>query len=240
MNETSGETGADVAVAPAVPSVGSVDFGDLGGATPIGRKFGFDRGQCIDRFYIERFLELQAGHIRGRVLEVAEDTYTRRFGGAKVTSCDILHATGENRRATLVGDLCHPEQFPDGVFDCAILTQTLQHVYDVGAALTTAYRLLRPGGVALISVPGISQISRYDMDRWGDYWRFTTCSLTRLLESVFGSGACHVEAHGNVRAAVAFLHGLCVADVGKGTLAQHDADFELVLTAVARVADESP
>lgn len=239
MNETSVGTNAEVVAAPETPAVGAVDFGDLGGVAPICREFGFNRGQCIDRFYIERFLELNAEHIRGRVLEVAEDTYARRFGGARVTSCDILHATRENRRATLVGDLCRPEQFPNGVFDCAILTQTLQHVYDVGAALTTAYRLLRPGGVALVSVPGISQISRYDMDRWGDYWRFTTCALTRLLESVFGTGACHVEAHGNVRAAVAFLHGLCVADVGKNSLTHHDADFELVLTAVARVADEN-
>jgi hypothetical protein len=33
---------------------------------------------------------------------------------------------------------------------------------------------LKPGGVLLATVSGISQISRYDMYRWGDYWRFTT------------------------------------------------------------------
>jgi len=237
MNEAEVERSETAVALTAAPAVGAVDFGDLGGHEPISRRFGLDRGQCIDRFYIERFLERHADMIRGRVLEVAEDTYTRRFGGARVLTRDVLHADDSNRRATLVGDLTRCEQFPERVFDCAILTQTLQHVFDVRAALDTVCRMLRPGGVALITVPGISQISRYDMDRWGDYWRFTTRSLTRLLEEVFGPESCHVEAHGNARAAVALLHGLCVEDVGKKSLLHADDDYQLVLSATARASD---
>ncbi len=217
-------------VATSVPAVGSVDLGDLDRLEPISRKFGFDRGQCIDRFYIERFLKAQSADIRGFVLEVADDTYTRMFG-TDVRQSDVLHAVPGNRRATLVGDLTQPEQFPHSVFDCVILTQTLQHIYDVRAALGTVRRMLRPGGVALITVPGIGQISRYDMDRWGDYWRFTTASLARLLGDVFVADAAAVEAWGNVRAAVAFLHGLCVEDIGEAGLLNGDDDYQLVLTA---------
>ena len=44
-------------------------------------------------------------------------------------------------------------------FDCAIVTQTLQFVYDVRAALATLHRILAPGGVLLATVPGITKIS---------------------------------------------------------------------------------
>ena len=47
----------------------------------LSRDFGFDRGTPIDRYYIESFLSTHASDIRGHVLEVADNTYTRRFGG---------------------------------------------------------------------------------------------------------------------------------------------------------------
>ena len=64
-----------------VPPVGRVRFGDLRRLTPISRYFGFDRGLPVDRYYIERFLARNASEIAGRVLEVGDDGYTRRFGG---------------------------------------------------------------------------------------------------------------------------------------------------------------
>ena len=47
---------------------------------PLSRDFGYDRGFPIDRHYIERFLSAQASDVRGHVLEIADDIYTRRFG----------------------------------------------------------------------------------------------------------------------------------------------------------------
>ena len=49
---------------------------------PVSRSFGFDRGTPVDRRYIEQFLARHAAAIRGDVLEVGDDGYTRRFGGA--------------------------------------------------------------------------------------------------------------------------------------------------------------
>ena len=111
-------------------------------------------------------------------------------------------------QVTIIGDLTHADHIPADSFDCIILTQTLQVIYDVPAALRTVYRSLKPGGVALVTIPGISQISRYDMDRWGHYWSFTTCSARRLFEAHFPAEKLEITAHGNVLAAVAFLHGL--------------------------------
>src|SRR5690349_14794244 len=86
---------------------------------PVSRLFGVDRGTPIDRFYIERFLDRRRHLIRGRVLEIADNTYSRRFGGNGVTAFEILHVT-ENPAATMVGDLCDPATLPAGRVDCFI------------------------------------------------------------------------------------------------------------------------
>src|SRR6185503_10982321 len=57
--------------------VGQISFGNLRRLTPISRVFGFDRGTPVDRYYIENFLADNASDIRGRVLEVGDDSYTR-------------------------------------------------------------------------------------------------------------------------------------------------------------------
>jgi glycosyltransferase involved in cell wall biosynthesis/SAM-dependent methyltransferase len=208
-----------------------VRLGGLRRLTPVSRKFGWDRGGLpVDRYYIERFLEQHAGDIRGRVLEAKDDAYTRRFGGAGVTRADVLHPTRDNPRATIVADLTQAEAIPDDTFDCVLLTQVLPFIPDVPAAVKTLHRILRPGGVALVTVPGISQIVRYDMDRWGDYWRFTTRSVLRLFEAAFPSGDIAVEAHGNVLVATAFLHGLSTRDLRQHELEYRDPDYEVLIT----------
>ena len=222
------------------PPVGWVRFGNLRRVTPVSRVFGFDRGQCIDRYYIENFLSLCSDDIRGRVLEVANNDYTIKFGGNRVTKSDILYLQDGNPKATIIADLSGSNSIPSSTFDCIILTQTLQFIYEVRAAIETLFRILKPGGILLATIPGISQISRYDMDRWGDYWRFTTASLQRLFEERFPSGNIQIKSHGNVLAASALLHGLAVADVRLDELNYHDPDYELLITVRAVKPESGP
>lgn len=194
------------------PARGRVRFGDLGTTAPVSRDFGFDRGTPVDRYYIERVLERHASEIAGRVLEIGGDDYTRRFGGGRVTRADVLHVRPGNPRATIVGDLTDPAVLPDNAFDCVVLTQTLHLIYDVRAAVSQLHRALAPGGVVLVTAPGISQIDRGE---WGSswFWSFTTTSLRRLFEECFGRDGVLVEHHGNVFAATAFLQGVAVEDI---------------------------
>jgi glycosyltransferase involved in cell wall biosynthesis len=213
------------------PSRRRVRFGSLRRLTPVSRQFGWDRGGLpVDRYYIERFLQSHAADIRGRVLEARDDAYTRKFGGAKVTRADVLHPTAGNPNATIVADLTCADPIPTDAFDCIVLTQVLPFIPDVPAAVATLHRILRPGGVALVTVPGISQIVRYDMDRWGDYWRFTTLSARRLFEAAFPEGDVQVEAHGNVLVATAFLQGLTTHDLRPDELDYRDPDYEVLIT----------
>jgi SAM-dependent methyltransferase len=219
------------------PPVGTVKFGSLGRVKPISREFGFDRGHCIDRFYIEDFLSTYASDIKGRVLEIADNEYTTQFGGDRVTQSDVLHVKG-TPRATIVADLTNADNLPSNSFDCMIVTQTLQFIYDLRAAIATIHRLLKPGGVLLTTFPGISQISRVDMDQWGEYWRFTTMSAQQLFAEHFGAEGVTVQAYGNVFAAIALLHGLAQEDIEVDKLNPHDPDYEVLIT-VRAVKQES-
>ena len=213
--------------------VGSVDFGDLGRTAPISRVFGLDRGTPIDRYYIEGFLAEHSSAIRGRVLEIGDATYTKRFGGSAVTASDVLHFTGESSQTTIVADLRDAPEIATNTYDCIVLTQTLQFSYDMASIVGEIHRILKPGGCVLATVSGISQISRYDMERWGDFWRLTSLSARELFETAFPSAGVQVETHGNVLAATAFLHGLAVSEVSRADLDVGDDDYQLLITICA-------
>jgi SAM-dependent methyltransferase len=221
-----------------VPPVGTVRFGDLRRVEPISRVFGFDRGRPVDRYYIESFLGRHAADVRGRVLEVGDASYTRQFGGDRVTRSDVLHVSEGAPGATVVADLSDAGHVPSDAFDCVVLTQTLHLVYDVRAAIRTLHRILAPGGVLLCTFPGISQIDRYDWhDTW--YWSFTALAARRMFGEVFPADNLTVETHGNVLAAVAFLQGLAVEELSPEELDHHDPDYE-VTVAVRAVKESRP
>jgi SAM-dependent methyltransferase len=200
---------------------------------PVSRIFGLDRGVPIDRHYIESFLQSRAEDIRGDVLEISDNAYTRRFGADKVTKSHVLSVDPKNPDATIIGDLVKIDSLPTGAMDCIICTQTLQFIFDVRQAVKSLHRMLRPGGVVLITVPGITQVARYDMDNWGEYWRFTTLCIRRLLAEEFGEDAVEVAAHGNVLTSAAMLYGVAVCDLRPEELARVDRDYEMLITARA-------
>ncbi len=203
-------------------------LGDLRRVTPIDANWGYERGTPIDRVYVERFIESHAAAIRGRVLEIAAPDYTTRFGRG-VEHVDILMATEGNPEATIVGDLVDAPQIPSDTFDCAIVTQTLQFVYDVRSALRTLHRILAPGGVLLATVPGLTKISRIENEVFGEWWHYTGRSALRLGEEAFGEGNVEVRTYGNVLTAAGFLYGLAASDLRPDELAAEDPLYEVTV-----------
>jgi SAM-dependent methyltransferase len=202
-------------------------LGALRRRKPISDRFGFDRGRPVDRYYIEAFLARHggpSGDIRGHVLEVGDDGYIRAFG-AGVEKVDVL-SYDATPQATIVDDLATGANLPSNTFDCVICTQTLLYVYDIRAAIATLARILKPGRTLLATMPGISRICPPD---WSDYWRLTSASARRLFEEGFPGGKVHVEAHGNVLSAAAFLYGLAVEDLRPADLDYRDQAFEVTV-----------
>ena len=214
------------------PPLGTVDFGQLESTRPISLDFGWDRGTPIDRYYIETFLARRAADIRGRVLEVGDDGYSRRFGGCQITGQDVLHLDEKNPNATITGDLTQPGVLPDGAFDCIVFTQTFQLIFDLKQAVTRLHAALRPGGVLLLTVPGISPIER---DEWGDCWcwALTAVSIRKLFEPHFGTEL-EIRVDGNVFAATAFLQGVALEEIDRAKLDVHDPAYPVIITLRAR------
>jgi hypothetical protein len=118
-----------------------------------------------------------------------------------------------------------------------VLTQTLQLIYDVRGAIVQSHRLLRPGGVLLVTVPVVSRIvPRYGLET--DYWRFTPASCRRLFGEVFGDANVTIESFGNVAAGVAFLRGAAMEELPRRALDLHDPYFP-ILVGVRAVRDSS-
>ncbi len=195
---------------------------------PVSRFFGEDRGTPIDRYYIEMFLSQNAGAVKGSLLEIAQDRYMSAYG-SNVVSKDVLHPVEGAEGATLIADLTKPHTLPDSKFDCFICTQTIQLIYKYIDAVHGAYKLLKPGGAILATLPGITQVSRFDMDRWGDCWRFTQLSAALSFEEVFGKENVEVKTYGNCFAAVSLLRGLSVEEVDADDLETGDQDYPVII-----------
>ena len=204
-------------------------LGRVGSATPLSENWGYDRGTPIDRYYIESFLAKHASDVKGRVLEVQEDDYSRRFGGSNVTRQDILSVTADNPSATIIGDLSDPNTLPPAQYDCIILTQTLHLVFDMPAAVANLRRALRPSGVALITVPGISPVAPDLGYPW--HWSLTEDALRRLLAEQFDESKMTLATFGNLFAATAFLHAAAVEEVSRRKLDRVDPAYPVTVTA---------
>ena len=202
----------------------------IGRPEPVSRQFGLDRGQPIDRYYIEGFLQANAASVFGRVLEIGDDAYSRRFGGNRITFQEVLHVNPGYPGVTVIGDISHAPHLKSDSYDCIILTQTLHYIFDVSAAVAEVKRILKPGGIALVSVPGISQICRDQEDKESDTWRFTESGVRRLFAHEFGEEFVTARAYGNVNTATAFLRGLCMSDVKPADLDYHDPQYQMVIT----------
>jgi SAM-dependent methyltransferase len=191
-------------------------------------RWGSDRGTPVDRYYIERFLARHRADIRGVVLEVKDSGYTERFG-AEVDRSEVLDIDPGNPNATLVADLAAAEAIPAETFDCFILTQTLQLIYDVHAAVRHAHRILKPGGVLLATVPVTSRIVPR-REAAADYWRFTPDSCRLLFGDVFGHENVTAGGPGNVLVAAGFLFGMALEEFSERELTAEDELYPLVVT----------
>ena len=121
--------------------VGTVNFGSLKRLDPISPIFGIDRDLIsIERWYIESFLDKHRADVRGRVLEMGDPNYTVKFGDDRVTKSDVLNYVEGNPKATIVADLTDAPHIPDNTFDCIIITQTLQMIYDIHAVIAEMHR----------------------------------------------------------------------------------------------------
>jgi glycosyltransferase involved in cell wall biosynthesis len=213
-----------------------VNLGDLHRTKPFSDIFGYDRGKPLDRRYVDNFLQSNSSDIRGRVLEIGDNAYTLRYGGDQVFTSDVLNRYLGRPATTFVDDLTTGHNLPSNTFDCIVLTQTLHLIFDMPSAVATLWRILKPGGVLLLTVPWISSI---DHGEWRDEWCWSISprALERLLCGPFAPDNVQVTYYGNVLSATAFLYGLAEHELAAEDLDIHDPCYPVIVAGRATKAE---
>lgn len=196
----------------------------------ISNDFGFSRGTPIDRHYIHNFFCENASFVTGCCLEFGDSTYMDKYGidVTKKVTFNYSDAPFSSGRS-IAGDIAKPNSLPSEEFDCIVCVNVLNFIYDLSAATLGLRRMLKQNGKLLLTLAGVSShVSRYDMNRWGDYWRLTDKAAIKLLEdSGFTIEAMRV--YGNPYACTAQLNGFSTEDVVQSELFPSHPDYQLVL-----------
>jgi SAM-dependent methyltransferase len=195
---------------------------------PLSDYYGIDRGIPVDRYFIESFIEKNREHIKGTCLELLDSTYTNKYGRTVVTA-HILDIEASNKHATIIDDLRKLVTVQNDTYDCIILTQVLQFIDDVDAAIGECYRILKPGGILLATVPSISRIDCVAGIN-GDFWRFTNASAHYLFEKKFKKENLEIQSYGNARSGIYFYAGLAQEDISPQSLKINDPNFPNVIS----------
>ena len=199
----------------------------------VSKKFGFDRGLPIDRFYIDKYLDKnlsKSTYQNG--LEVGGVQYLEKFKVAKKTALlhpEYLISEGHGDQALVVDLNKKFKNIGDEKFDLIIATNVLNFVEEPHLALNTFQELLVPGGLLIISVSASMPISEFDKNRWGDFWRFSLQGLRLILGKT--DMDFEIEYRGNFRATIAFLCGMATEECPEIDLLDLDDEFPITIFA---------
>lgn len=192
---------------------------------PLSTKYGFDRGLPVDRYFIEEFLRSNQSDVKGHTLEVVDTTYSKKFGKNKVTKSDAIDIF-LTQSANIHGDLRDLEGvIADNTYDCIILTQTLNVVDEYQSAIQECHRILKKGGVLLVTVPTLSATWNLKINMW----RFTTLSAREIFSSFFSPNQVEVQGLGNREAALGFWLGMAAEDMKHSELTENDETFPVIV-----------
>lgn len=205
-----------------------VRWGNLRTLKPVSELFGGDRGKPIDRYYIEKFLQENSRFIKGAVLEILDDTYTKKYGNKKVTTSNILDIDTKNKKANIYADLRNSAKLPKDKYDCIILTQTLHEIDDSMAVLSSIHKMLKSNGVLLCTVPSVSRID-FSASEENDFWRFTKTGVYYLFKHFFKEENIYLKSYGNVLTCISFLEGISMQELTKKELDYLDENFPMTI-----------
>lgn len=142
----------------------------------------------------QRFLD--AGCSDGELIVRADGNYTLAVGAdhnREALKTLNQRLVNDNRLLTLQGDVCHMP-FPDQAFDVVCCLETLEHVYDMPAAIAEFKRIVDDNGTLIVSVPierglpillkqGVSNLffggyrGKYT---WQEIWHATTGQMEKI------------------------------------------------------------
>jgi len=143
-------------------------------------------GLSLLRSYFHRTLPLTTQRLSGKIIDLggkhSNNFYHKLLlnHDAEIICTDINAAPG-----VIAVDVEKALPFADATFDHILAFWLFEHVYDISTIAGEAYRVLKPGGKLLVSVPFQHQYhgDNSPTGSYDDYWRFTHTSLLKWWES---------------------------------------------------------
>lgn len=132
-----------------------------------------------------RILDVGCGP--GKVMRVLRDRGWDVYG-VDFSAVAIEHARVRLGLNVICGDLLQAH-YKDDFFDVVMFNHSLEHMYDPLEILRETYRILKPGGLLLVTVPNAASFEAWLFGRWWVHWdvprhlyHFTTETMSRLVE----------------------------------------------------------
>lgn len=130
-----------------------------------------------DRYLLKRQIKKHAHYIKGVVLDAGSgdgERYKKLFKFDRYITLDINPEHG----ADIVGSV---EDIPlgDNSVDSVVSTQVLEHIKNPQKAAAEFYRVLKPGGYCIVTVPQWNELHSEPRD----YWRFTKYGLEEIFRT---------------------------------------------------------
>lgn len=126
------------------------------------------------RLQLEHWIWTHRTALGRDILDVGVYNPRRWLGDGYVTFGESDTSTTEDTKGDL---LALP--FPDDVFDGVLLTEVLEHCLNPRAAVAQVYRVLKPGGLLLVTSPFCWPT--HGTTDYKDYWRFARDGWEALL-----------------------------------------------------------
>lgn len=205
----------------------------------ISNDFGFGRGTPVDRYYAHNFMLKNQNAIKGCCLEFGETRYLSKYGIGITEKIIFNYSASSCFDGSIIwGDIAKFNDLPKNHFDCIVCINVLNFIYDLPRAVLGLRYMLKQDGKLLVTMAGAStHVSRYDMERWGDYWRPTDLAATKLFQDA-GFRVEFSEVYGNPYACSAQINGYSVEDLEMAKLDQLHLDYQVLITFVLSKLDQ--
>jgi SAM-dependent methyltransferase len=185
------------------------------------------KGQTILRYYVDSFIESKTGEIHGDILEIGRSIYFSQINRKQINSYHCLDIE-MFPDIDIIADIQSMPQIQNDTFDSIVCTQVLEHVKNPYNAINEFYRILRPSGKLLLTVPFLNS---YHMEPH-DYWRFTEYALRELLSDFSSTDIVNL---GNTTSFILATLGISSADVDRNILLRKEKNikFPVIIGAIA-------
>lgn len=179
------------------------------------------------RYYIDTFLARHAAGCRGAFLEFGDARYRERFPQATIDRYDVFDIAAAPG-VTIVGDIQSCPQIPDDSYDVIVCTQVLEHVPNPFLAAAELCRILRPGGLLLLTVPAAYPYHSAP----NDYWRYSRDSIRLLFGERLRETA--IESFGNRLTVTGAYWEWSARHFPRAVLDRHDPDQPYLIMLAGR------